>query len=65
MAVRSTTSQHQPIPPNYTTSAGPYRNIGRYKAVNSATPGPNRANMSTAPTLANGTQYFYSPGLNG
>lgn len=64
MAVRSTTSQYQPVPPNYSTQAGIYRNIGRYRAVNSSTPGPIRANMSTAPTT-NSTQYFYVPRLNG
>lgn len=67
MAVRSTTSQFQPFPPNYTTPAGPYRNIARYKAITSAvaTQTPSSANMGTAPTLANNTQYSYSPGLNG
>jgi len=67
MAVRSTTSQHQPFPPNYTTQAGPFHNIGRYKAINSnpATRRPVGANMCTAPTTANKTQYFYVPGLNG
>ena len=67
MAVRSTTSQHQPIPPNYTTTANAYRNVGRYKAVNSAAASrrPVAANMSTAPTMANNTQYFYVPRLNG
>ena len=65
MAIRSTTSQCQPIPPNYSTQAGPYRNVGRYRAVNSSTVGPVRANMCTAPTTANNTQYFYSPRLNG
>jgi hypothetical protein len=65
MAVRSTTSEFQPIPPNYSTAAGPYRNIGRYRAINSATQGPVRANMCTAPTTANNTQYFYVPRLNG
>lgn len=65
MAVRSTTSQHQPIPPNYSTAAGPYRNVGRYRAITSATQGPVRANMSTAPTLPGNQQYFYVPRLNG
>jgi hypothetical protein len=65
MAVRSTTSEFQPIPPNYTTQAGAYHNIGRYKAVSSSTPGPIRANMCTAPTTAGNTQYFYVPRLNG
>lgn len=67
MAVRSTTSEFQPIPPNYTTSAGPYHNIGRYKLVNStaSTRRPVAANMCTAPTTANNTQYFYVPRLNG
>lgn len=65
MAVRSNTSQHHPFPPNYTTSAGTYHNIGRYKAITAATSRPVGANMSTAPTTANKTQYFYVPGLNG
>lgn len=65
MAARSTTSEFQPIPPNYTTQAGTYRNIGRYRAINASTEGPTRANMSTAPTTANNTQYFYVPRLNG
>lgn len=67
MAVRSTSSEFQPFPPNYTTAAGPYRNVGRYKAVNSnaATRRPVSANMCTAPTTANNTQYFYVPRLNG
>lgn len=65
MAVRSTSSEFQPFPPNYTTQAGAYHNIGRYRAVNSATQGPARANMSTPPTTANNTQYFYVPRLNG
>jgi len=65
MAVRSTTSQFQPIPPNYTTAAGVYRNVGRYRAVNSATQGPVRGNMSTAPVNVGNTQYFYVPRLNG
>lgn len=65
MAVRSTTSQFQPIPPNYTTGGNKFHNIGRYRAINAAVPGPIRANMSTAPTTANKTQYFYVPRLNG
>jgi hypothetical protein len=65
MAVRSTTSQYQPIPPNYTTGTSSTRNVGRYRAINSATVGPVRANMQTAPTTANNTQYFYVPRLNG
>lgn len=64
MAVRSTTSQFQPIPPNYSTQANGYRNIGRYRAINAATTGPARANMCTAPTVGS-TQYFYVPRLNG
>ena len=65
MVVRSTSSQYQPFPPNYTTTANAYHNIGLYKAINAATPGPIRANMSTAPTTANHTQYFYVPRRNG
>lgn len=67
MAVRSTTSQHQPIPPNYTTSAGPYRNVGRYKVISAAASSrrPVSSNMSTPPTTANQTQYLYVPRLNG
>ena len=65
MAQRSTTSQFQPFPPNYTTSANSFRNVGRYRAITAATPGPIRANMQTAPTTANNTQYFYVPRLNG
>lgn len=66
MAVRSTTSQFQPIPPNYTTQAGPYYTNPRYRQVTSATPGPIRANMCTAPVPNNnGTQFFYVPRLNG
>lgn len=66
MAVRSTTSQFQPIPPNYTTQAGAYHNIGRYREINRNTVGPVRANMCTAPTNANtNSQYFYVPRLNG
>lgn len=68
MAVRSTTSEHQPFPPNYTTAAGAYRNVGRYKVVNSnaATQQPVSANMSTPPLPnAQGRQYFYVPRLNG
>lgn len=68
MATRSTTSQFQPIPPNYTTAAGAYHNVGRYKVVSSdpATRRPVSANMCTAPLpgYAN-RQYFYVPRLNG
>lgn len=68
MAVRSTTSEFQPIPPNYTTGAGPYHNIGRYKVVSNAaaTQQPVSANMCTppVPNYAN-RQYFYVPRLNG
>lgn len=68
MAVRSTTSPFQPIPPNYTTAAGPYRNVGRYKVVSSdpATRRPVASNMCTAP-LPNSAnrQYSYVPRLNG
>jgi hypothetical protein len=67
MAIRSTSSAFQPIPPNYTTAAGPYHNIGRYKAINSnrATQRPVGPNMCTAPTTSNNTQYQYVPRLNG
>lgn len=65
MAVRSTTSEFQPIPPNYTTAAGAYHNIGRYREINSNTVGPVRANMCTAPTTTVNSQYFYVPRLNG
>lgn len=68
MAIRSTTSQFQPIPPNYTSKAGPFHNIGRYKAVTAdrSTQKPVSANMSTAPVRGNNSaQYFYAPGLNG
>jgi hypothetical protein len=65
MAVRSTTSQFQPIPPNYTTQAGAYHNIGRYRAVNAQTNTRIGPNMSTAPTTTNNTQYQYVPRLNG
>ena len=68
MAVRSTTSEFQPIPPNYTTRAGAFHNIGRYKAINSnaATRRPVGANMCTAPVPNNNnTQFFYVPRLNG
>jgi len=68
MATRSTTSQFQPIPPNYTTTANAFRNVGRYKEINSAaaTQRPVSANMCTAPVRRPGNrQYFYSPGLNG
>jgi hypothetical protein len=65
MAIRSTTSQFQPSPPNYRLpQSGPYHNIGRYRAITSATTGPARANMSTAPTNGN-TQYFYVPRVSG
>ena len=68
MAIRSTTSQFQPIPPNYTTTANAYRNVGRYKVVNRApaTRRPVAANMCTAPVPGlNNSQYFYVPRLNG
>ena len=67
MATRSTSSEFQPIPPNYTTAAGVYHNCGRYRAVTSAaaTQSPVSANMSTAPTTTNNTQYQYIPRLNG
>lgn len=67
MAVRSTTSAFQPIPPNYTTAAGVYRNVGRYRAITSAaaTQRPVGPNMCTAPTTSNNTQYQYIPRLNG
>ena len=68
MAVRSTTSQYQPIPPNYTTQAGAYHNIGRYRAINSdpATQRPVGPNMCTAPVPNNdNVQFQYIPRLNG
>jgi len=67
MAVRSTTSEYQPIPPNYTTTAGVYRNVGHYRALTSvaATRNPVGANMCTAPTTTNNTQFQYVPRLNG
>jgi hypothetical protein len=68
MAVRSTTSEFQPIPPNYTVAANQYINIGRYALVNSNTRNTSnalRANMSTAPVVANNTQYFRVTGLKG
>jgi hypothetical protein len=67
MAIRSTSSAFQPIPPNYTTQAGAFHNIGRYKAINSsaASRRPVGANMCTAPTTSNNTQYQYVPRLNG
>ena len=68
MTVRSNTSQHHPFPPNYTTAAGPYRNVGRYKVVSSAaaTQQPVSTNMCTAPVPNNSkTQFFYVPRLNG
>jgi hypothetical protein len=68
MAVRSTTSQFQPIPPNYTTTANAYRNVGRYKVVSSlaATRRPVSANMCTPPVPNySNRQYFYVPRLNG
>lgn len=67
MAVRSTSSEFQPIPPNYSTTANGYRNIGRYRAVTSAaaSQSPVGPNMCTAPTTTNNTQYQYIPRLNG
>lgn len=67
MAIRSTSSEFQPIPPNYTTPAGAFHNIGRYRAVTSdpATQSPVGPNMCTAPTTTNNTQYQYVPRLNG
>lgn len=68
MAIRSTTSQFQPIPPNYTTKAGPFRGKASYGRVYTAPASrtPVAANMSTAPVSGTSTsQYFYAPGLNG
>lgn len=65
MAIRSTTSEFQPIPPNYTTKAGIYRNIGRYQRINASVHQPARPNMSTAPVLSDHSQYVYIPRLNG
>jgi hypothetical protein len=66
MATRSTTSQYQPAPPNYRlATTGPFRNVGRYRAVTAASPGPTAANMSTAPIKGNGAQYKYSPRISG
>lgn len=67
MTMRSTTSAHQPIPPNYATGTSAYRNIGRYRAItrDPATQRPVGPNMSTAPTTANNTQYQYIPRTNG
>jgi hypothetical protein len=66
MAIRSTTSQYQPAPPNYRlATTGPFRNVGRYRAVTAANPGPTAANMSTAPVQGNGAQYRYSPRISG
>ena len=68
MATRSTPSELQPFPPNYTTAVGAFRNVGRYKLINSnvATRRPVGANMSTAPLPNSGSrQYSYVPRLNG
>jgi hypothetical protein len=66
MAIRSTTSQYQPSPPNYRlATTGPYRNVGRYRAVTRSAPGPTAANMSTAPVKGNGAQYKYVPRISG
>lgn len=66
MATRSTTSEYQPSPPNYRlASVGAYRNVGRYRAVTTASPGPVAANMSTAPVQGNGAQYKYVPRVSG
>jgi len=65
MAIRSTTSQFQPIPPNYTTGGNKFHNIGRYQAINAASTSRIGPNMCTAPTTSNNTQYQYVPRLNG
>lgn len=69
MAVRSTTSQHQPSPPNYAQGVtGPWHNIGNYRRITSvpATQTPVGPNMCTPPIPANTqTQFQYIPGING
>jgi hypothetical protein len=68
MATRSTTSKHQPAPPNYRLGqTGVYHNVGRSRSVTpGSSPSRNRSNMSTAPVPGNGgAQYTYVPRING
>ena len=69
MAIRSTSSEFQPAPPNYVLgSTGPWHNIGHYRAITSAaaTQSPVGPNMCTAPVPNNNaTQFQYIPGING
>lgn len=66
MAIRSTTSQYQPSPPNYRlASTGVYRNVGRYRNVATSS-APVAANMCTAPVAGTGgAQFQYVPRVSG
>lgn len=67
MAIRSTTSRYQPIPPNYAlATTGPYHNIGRYRLITSATTSRLGPNMCTAPVPNSSNQQFqYIPRISG
>jgi|GEM_PF-4004735 len=69
MAVRSTSSEYQPSPPNYVQGAtGVWHNIGHYRAVTSTptTQTPVSANMCTSPVCSvTHRQFQYIPRING